>query len=208
MKNTNQGFVICLGLLLLVQMATLGSAVERHGEEGKHAVPGAPAEAEEHGGSLWESVERILNFVIFAAILYIALRKPLTGFLDNHAESIRRALKEAKENQEEALRRAEAYQARLLSIEEEALKIKQEAEHEALQERKKLLAEAQAGAERLMAQARFEVDQEVKKAKEELKTYAALLAVEIAEKKIRSGLTESDQKRLVEGYIARMENLN
>ncbi len=197
-----KGFIIliCLGLLCVVQPAGLSLAVEKGSKEGGHS--------EAEGGSVAETLERLINFVIFAGILYVALRKPLMNFLDNHAEHIQKALKEAKEIQEEAIQKAEAYQTKLLSVEEEALKIKQEAEQEALEEKKKILAEAQTQAERLMTQVRFEVDQEVKKAKEELRTFAALLAVEIAEKKLRADLTESDQKKLVEEYIARMENLN
>jgi F-type H+-transporting ATPase subunit b len=195
-------FIISLGLLLVVQLASLSLAFEKGSREG------GSSEAEEHGGSVAETLERLVNFVIFAGILYVVLRKPLVNFLDNHAERIQKALKEAKELQEEAVQKAERYQTQLLSVEEEALKIKQEAEQEALEEKKRILAEAQMQAERLMNQVKFEVDQEVKKAKEELKTFAALLAVEIAEKKLRAGLTESDQQKLVEEYIARMGNLN
>lgn len=197
-----KGFIACLSFLLLTQVGVVVLAVEEHGSEGEHGA------TEGHGGSLWGSIGRFLNFIVFAAILYMALKKPLLNFLDRHAENIQKALREAKEEEQEAVQKAEVYQAKLLAIEEEALKIKQEAEQEALQEKKKLLAEAQAGAERLMSQAKFEVDQEVKKAKEELKTYAALLAVEVAEKKIRSDLTETDQKKLIENYMTNMENLN
>jgi ATP synthase F0 subunit b len=193
-------FMICLSLLLLSQLVVVGITAETPGEEGGHG------KAEEHKGPF--TLGGVINFIIFAAILYVALKKPLTGFLDSQAENIQKALTEAKESKEDAVKKAEAFHAKVVSSAEEALKIKQEAEQEALQEKKKLLSEAQASAERLMAQAKFEIEQETKKAKEELKTYAALLAVDLAETKIRSDLTESDQKKLVEGYIAKMENLN
>ena len=60
----------------------------------------------------------------------------------------------------------------------------------------------------IVERARLSVNVELDRAKADLKAEAVQLAVELAEKKISEQTSDEDQKRLLAGYINKMENSN
>ena len=69
----------------------------------------------------------------------------------------------------------------------------------------RILAEARATADRIRRDAQTAVDQEVRRAQAKLREEAADLALELAAKKLQTGVTESDRDRLVDEFITRVQ---
>jgi F0F1-type ATP synthase membrane subunit b/b' len=63
-----------------------------------------------------------------------------------------------------------------------------------------LRARAQAEAEKIRAMAEQEIDSSVRQARSQIKNYAAVLAVELAEQRIRARLTPERQDALLRRY--------
>ncbi|HEU5394368.1 MAG TPA: F0F1 ATP synthase subunit B [Candidatus Methylomirabilis sp.] len=144
---------------------------------------------------------QLVNFLILVAILYKFLFKPLTAFMAQRADGIRRSLSEAEEARQAAARTMEEYSARLVAAQKESEAVRARMEQEVAGERQRLLKESREEATRLLEAARVQIAQEVKKAKAALREEAASLSVAAAEKLLGRTLTEADHRRLVEQAI-------
>ena len=65
------------------------------------------------------------------------------------------------------------------------------------------IAEGEKLKEKIIEQAKANIDFELQKAKEKIKSDAALLALELAEKEIREKLGQKEQEALINDYIKR-----
>lgn len=144
---------------------------------------------------------QLVNFLILVAILYKFLFKPLTGFMAQRAEGIRRSLSEAEEARKAAARTMEEYSARLVAAQKESEAVRARMEQEVTAERQRLMKESRDEAARLLESARVQIAQEVKRAKAALREEAASLSLAVAEKLLGRALTEVDHRRLVEQAI-------
>ena len=148
---------------------------------------------------------RILNFVVVAAVLFLAVRKPLAGYLQARTDQIRSELADAKEKSaraKEELRKAEAL---LASLDDEVEKAKREAKEAAEKEAARILQAAEVEAERIKAIAFKEIDNEVEAGRRQLLARAAELSVSLAQKKLESSMTREDQIKLIDRSIDRLE---
>ena len=72
-------------------------------------------------------------------------------------------------------------------------------------ERERILADAVAAGERIRSDARTAVEQELRRAREELREEAADLAIQLAGDMLRSQVTDADRERLVDEFITRVD---
>jgi len=145
-----------------------------------------------------------LAVVLFlAALAYFGVHKKIGGALDDRADKIRTELDEAKSLREEAQALLASYQRKQKEAEEQAEEIVKQAckdaENMAITARKDLAERL----ERRAAQAEAKIATAEAQAMAEVKAKAADLALEAAEKLIRSGKT-ADQANLVKDGIAQM----
>jgi F-type H+-transporting ATPase subunit b len=156
----------------------------------------------------WLEFSRILNFLIVVLALYFILRKPLRMLMAKRREGIQNAIKEAEEARAEAKRLREDYERRTAELgkELEAMKAQTKSDQEAL--RVRLLKEGTESAERVLDHARLTIDQETKKAEQQLRSKAALLALELAEKALKRELGPEDQRRFLQDYIHKVGEMN
>jgi len=152
----------------------------------------------------WSLLLQLVNFLILVAILYRFLFKPLTAFMAERAEGIRRSLSEAEEARRAAARTMEEYSAKLVAAQKESEAVRARMEQEVAAERQHLLKESREEAVRLLEAARVEIGQEVKRAKAALREEAVTLSLEAAEKLLGRAVTEADHRRLVEQAIREM----
>ncbi len=156
----------------------------------------------------WLEFSRVLNFLIVALGLFFILRKPLRMLMAKRREGIESAIKEAEEARAEAKRLREDYERRTAELgkELEAMKAQAKSDQEAL--RARLLKEGTESAERILDHARLTIDQETKKAEQQLRSRAALLALELAEKSLERELGPEDQRRFLRDYIHKVGEMN
>lgn len=173
--------------------------------------------AVEHGGGgshgystelWWDLVWRVLNFTILAVVLFKVLKKPVSKLLSDRRVSIKDNFDELDVKKSEAEKRYAEYERKLSTIEQEAKKVIQEYIEQGEAEKKRIIEDAQKTAELIKKQAQFAVEQEMKRAKLALSAEAAELSVKLAEDLIKKNLNESDHKRLIGEYIARVVHTN
>jgi F-type H+-transporting ATPase subunit b len=140
--------------------------------------------------SYWLSV--VLNFVAIAAIILWAGRKFLPGMFRARTEAIQKAMQEAQKASEEARRRLANIEARLMKLDVEIGMMREAAEKEGAAEVARIQAGAQEDVRKIVAAAEQEIAAAAKAARRQLTTYAAELAVNLAQKQIRID-TSTDQ---------------
>jgi F-type H+-transporting ATPase subunit b len=168
------------------------------------ACPAAASGGEE-GGGLGDLAWPALNFAILVAALVYFGRQPIRDFFAARQGRIRADLDAAARALSEAEARHAEWQRKLVDLDAETARIREQARQRAESEREHVLADASAAAERIRNDARAAVDQELRRAREELRREAAELAIEIAGQTLRARVTEADRSRLVDEFIATIE---
>lgn len=143
-----------------------------------------------------------LNFAIVFFAILIPLRKRLPGLFRSRTESIQKGIEEARKTSEEARRRLAEVEGRLSRLDVEITEMRREAEENARAEEKRIGKETEDERRRIVASAEQEIALAAEAARRGLKSYAAGLAVELAEKKIRVG-KDTDQA-LVREFTAQL----
>ncbi len=169
--------------------------------------------ASEGGGEpgrspLYNLIMKFVNFGILAGGLYYFLRKPAAAALANRQETVRKALEDARKAQEAAEAKYREYQQKVAALDAEVEQIRADFKAEGERQHERILAEAAQAAESLRAQAERAAENEVKRARDELRTRAAELAVQLAEEILAKAYTEDDQKKAVRLTIQNIEGLH
>lgn len=137
-----------------------------------------------------------ITFVAFLAVLVIALKKPLAIYLENRADTVRKAIEEAKRAKEAAEARAREAEAKLAALDGEVRRLKSDFEAQGKAEAERLEKLAQDAAARIAKDAEDTIAAEAQRAQLLLQQEAARLALELAEERIRGALTGDDEMRL------------
>lgn len=164
----------------------------------------AGAEEAEHHATFSDWFWRIVNFAVLVAILVIFAGKPFRNFLKQRSEAIEKALNEARQARELAEKALREVEERFAQKDAEIERVLSTAKKAGEIERDNIIEEGKRLSQRLIEDARSGIELEKKKAIEKLKEEAALLAIELAEKKLQ-GLTEEEKRRLLEDAIKRIE---
>ncbi|MBI5044200.1 MAG: ATP synthase F0 subunit B [Nitrospirae bacterium] len=165
-----------------------------------HAAGGG--EAGSH--SLLDWLFRIINFAVLAAVLGFLLFKFAKDLLVKRKIEVERLLKEAEETKFAAKKRLTEIEERIHKKEEEIKAILEDARMRGEREKTLLIEEGDKVRQRLETHAKGRIEQELKKAKEELHKEAVNLAVELAEKKIKKDIGNNEQSSLVEEYLIKI----
>ncbi len=151
---------------------------------------------------------RIINFLIFLAILWKFAGNAVKNYFSQRSEQIAKAIDEAKKAREEAEARYSEAKAKVANLEKEIEQILKNAERERDEQVARIREETQRMVERMRQQTKTAVELEVERAKLELQREAIDLAVEVAEKLLKEKITPEDQKRLLEDYINKVKEVH
>lgn len=168
-------------------------------------APVGQASASEGGGGIGDLAWPALNLAILIAVLVYFGRRPIREFFASRQNRIRDDLDSAASTLAEAEGRHTEWQRKLTVLDAEIARIREQARERAEAERKHILADASAAAERIRRDARAAVDQELRRAREDLRREAADLAIELAAETLRSRVSDADRDRLVDDFIATIE---
>ncbi len=183
-------------LLLLLAAAPVAALASGGGEAaGPAGVP------------WWEIFKQAVNFGILVAILVYFLKKPLSSYLKERSELLRKSIDDAAKARAEAAEKLSAIQARMVRLSAEIEEMNRRMESEAGDEAKRLRDTAQAEIARVREQSRFAAEQEVKKAREELRREAADLSAAAAEELVKKSVTPDDQERIVRENIDKIKEV-
>ncbi len=168
-------------------------------------APVLPAAASETGGGLGDLFWPALNVAILIVALVYFGRRPIQDFFSARQDRIRDELDAAASALAQAEARHTEWQRKLAQLDAEMARIRTQARERAEAERKHILADASAAAERIRKDARSAADQELRRAREELRREAAELALELAAETLRARVNDSDRSRLVDDFIETIE---
>lgn len=142
--------------------------------------------------------------IFLLALLYFGIHKKIGGALDARSDAIRNELDEARRLREEAQALLASYQRKQKEAETQAEEIvkqaRSDAENMAAQARKDLAERL----ERRAAQAEAKIANAEAQALGEVKAKAADLAMDTAEKIIRTKMSAADKSKLIQDGIAQM----
>jgi F-type H+-transporting ATPase subunit b len=171
--------------LALIVVLTAGCAMAE-GQEGE-------------GGSLqgWKWA----NFVLLAAGIGYLVAKNGGPFFATRSKAIAKDLAESDMIRQDAEERAAAVDRRLAALESEIAALRAESTLEAQSETERLAAHTAAEIAKVQARAEQEIGAAVKAARMDLRRYSVELAIQLAEKKVRAGMTATTEDVLVRGFI-------
>jgi F-type H+-transporting ATPase subunit b len=193
---------------ILMMAAAAALAQEQAGEKKAEPKPGEHKEGEakpgEHKGGeegdpflTWKWI----NFAILAAGLGWMIGKSAPAFFKARTEEIQRDMADSARVAADAEMRAAAVEAKISALGQELERMKQEAQADMTRENARLQKETTRAIDRVQQLAGQEIDSAAKVARYELKQYAAQLAVDLAEQRIRTRLTPDVQGRLVDQFV-------
>ena len=174
----------------LLAAATMAARAPEEGKGG-HEAEGSSSE------TLW----KIVNFAVLAGVLGYFIGKNAGPFFKSRTEQIRHGLDEAARQKQEAEQNYAAMSERLANISAEIEKLRKQGLEEAGAEGERVRAEIERATARIRAQAEQEIEAAGKVGRRELRKYAADLAVELAQQRIRERLTPDADNALVAGVL-------
>ena len=162
----------------------------------------SPAEAEPHSDPwFWW---KFANFVILVGLLAFMIRKKGGGFFENRTRQIQASMREAEQANRDAQERIVLMERRLAGLGDEIENIRTNMRHEMAAEGERIRVETERHINRIQAQAEQEIESMTKRARRELKMYAAGLALESAEQQLKTRISNDIDGRLVSSFTESM----
>ena len=153
------------------------------------------------GFTPWEIVVNICNTLITFLIIKKFLFGPVRKMLAAREEEVKSMYSAAENAQNEAESLRSEYTERLAKAKEEAAEIIGSATRRATVRSEEILKESSQQAAAMMKKAENTIEQERKKAMNELKDEVAGLSVMIASKVVERDIKEADHERFIEEFI-------
>lgn len=148
----------------------------------------------------------VVTFVILAFLLSKLAWKPLLGAIREREKSIEESLGRAAKDREEAEKLLEEHKALIAEAHRERGKAVEAAREEGERLRNEILDEAKKQRDQLLEKTEEQVQAGLKQARGELRGMAAELAIQAAEKLLVKNLDDATQRKLVEDYLAGLED--
>jgi F-type H+-transporting ATPase subunit b len=148
----------------------------------------------------WVAV--VLNFAIVFFLIALLMKKQLPGYFRGRTSAIQQGIEEARKMSDEARARLSEVEGRLSRLDAEIAAMRSQAEENARSEERRIQESGEEERRRIVASAQQEIDTTANTARRELKSYAAKLAVDLAEKKIR--VDQNKDEALVREFTSRL----
>lgn len=143
-----------------------------------------------------------INFSLFLLLLYRAVLPALKNWAIDRRDRIAAELQEAARARADAEALKAEWERRMERMEHELAEIRDQALADAQRERERILEAAQTTAAAIAADAEKAAAAEMRKAVAELRAAVAREAAGIAHDALRAKLTDADQKRFVDDFLA------
>jgi F-type H+-transporting ATPase subunit b len=145
-----------------------------------------------------------LNFLVFFALVYLIVLKPVGRMLHQRREHIEQGLKDADAARRDREAAADQRQAVIAEARREAEEILNRAQRNAEEARERGVAETRGEIERMRAQAVASIDAERQRALADVRGEVADLALLAAGKVVGETLSDKRQRRLVEEFLSQV----
>ncbi len=144
---------------------------------------------------------KTFNFVVLVGFLYWLLASKIKDFFSGRRVEIKESLEKAVERKAEAEKKYREYSEKLDKASLEIDGIFEMIKAQGITEKQKIIEDAEKTAKKMKEDASARIEQEMKKATEQLKAQAVELSVQMAEEILKRSITKDDHKAMVEDYI-------
>jgi F-type H+-transporting ATPase subunit b len=149
------------------------------------------------GGGVHPGISKAVNLTLFLGVMYFLLRKPTRDFFSARFAAVRTMLERAAKERDAATAKMAELDARLNRLDVELRNIKGQSEQEAAAERSRIEAETGQEIEKIKTSARREIESAKQVALSDLRNFAAVKAVDLAEQMIKRELKPEDDAKLL-----------
>ncbi len=181
-------------IAILLLLAVVSLPVVAFVQEEKEKAAEKPEESN-------EIVWKIANFVILFGLIGYFIRKPASDFFTARTAAIQKDMAEAREARQKAEQKLAEMEQKLARLGEEIAALRAQAAREDSVQQERLRQEAEAEAAKILAGAEAEISTMARSARLDLKAFAAKLAVDLAEERIRGRMNPEVQGRLLGSYV-------
>jgi len=144
---------------------------------------------------------RVANFIVLIWFLYWVAAKKIKEFFFERRQNIKTAIEEKLAEKEETAKKFREYSAKLDKATEEINNIFEMIKAQGTVEKEKIIEDAKKAAEKMKEDAQTRMEQEFKAAKNQLRTEAAQLSVEIAEELLKKNIKPEHHEYMVKDYL-------
>jgi F-type H+-transporting ATPase subunit b len=146
----------------------------------------------------------LINFCIFAVIMYRLGGRPLIEEVRTRHLRIKKDLDEAAELRQAAAAKLKEYEGRLAAVDAEVNTLITQLRADAEAEKAQMIANAEVEAERIRREAEGQIATEMLRIRRELRREVVEAAIATARKVIEQNTTPEDQRRLAEQYLSEL----
>lgn len=164
---------------------------------------GGVALAAEAGGveNPWlELLYKAINFFVLVGILVFFLRKPAGAFFRGAAQQDKDSMAQSRETEAAAARDMTEQKAKIEQMQSELARMLTDSRADAAAELTRMTEEAHTLAERMKLQVQQQLEQEMRKARLELRNELAADTLRLAEERVKQRIGPDDQSRLISDY--------
>ncbi|HYA13128.1 MAG TPA: F0F1 ATP synthase subunit B [Syntrophales bacterium] len=156
---------------------------------------------ESHTKTLIDFGWRLLNFAILVWFLYWVSAKGIKKFFFERRQNIKTNIEETTAEKEATEKKFNEYSAKLDKATEEINNIFEIIKAQGVAEKEKIIQDAKIAAEKMKEDAQSRMEQELKAARNLLRTEAAQLSVEMAEELLKKNITPEHHDFMVKDYL-------
>ena len=149
----------------------------------------------------WEIITQLINLLLLFLLLNHFHFKPVQNILNARQAEIDKSYADAETAQTRAEELRDEYEKRISDAKAEAADIAKAASRKAQAHYDEVVGTAKADAARLREKAEAQIEQEKKKAMNELKDEISGIAVDIASKVVEREIDEKDHEELISEFI-------
>lgn len=155
-----------------------------------------------------EIIAQVISFLILLLLLRAFAWKKLLGLLDKRKQNIASEFKNIAATKEELESLKAQYEGQLKSIDKIAKDKIEDALRQSQRESEEIHKKANEEAQDIIEAAKQNIKYELAKAKEELKEQIIDLTITATENVIQEKLTADDDKKIVENFLKRLDEVN
>ncbi len=163
---------------------------------------GGEAEGGHGGAEMWKGWGiKTFNFLVLVGLLYWLLASKIKDFFVGRRAEIKEELEKAVERKAEAEKKFREYSEKIDKASTEIDGILEMIKAQGVAEKQKIIDDAEKTAKKMKEDAQARIEQETKKATDELKAQAVDLSVKMAEEILKRSINQDDHKSMVKEYI-------
>ena len=144
------------------------------------------------------------NFFLLVALIYWKAKPILTAVAQERSMSIKRAIEESQRLGDEARSKLTEIEKRWAQLDREIAAIQASAEAQMKQEEQLMLGETAADVHRILENSEREIEAAVRQARNQLRAFAANLAVSLAQQSIL--IDEKTDQDLIGAFVTELEH--